>query len=333
MATYVAQQFAEEVSGSMDSLNVNCSYYITPANLIQGAIADLTGGYRRLGRIIVFIPPRRHPAWPWCRVSSFKIKPFEELQYSSNAVVTGAAGFDRIILPRAANFGAIGKCELDVVFSKPDKPESSFPQQGGGGGDQNQEMELATQSWEFAGRNFTVAQKYYKFEFSGDGPQTEDNQVQFIVPEVHVEMTRHMCLAPPKDSILQCGGKINKVAVRLGPFNWPKETVRFESCSASQKITTGQGLPFWDITYKFAILAMWGKCISAPGSSDDGRPITTMDWVGWNRVFNPAKGAWERKLNKTTNDPIHRFADDDCSLTYKNTNLVGFPVLFHPAAT
>jgi len=62
--------------------------------------------------------------------------------------------------------------------------------------------------------------------------------------------------------------------------------VRFEGATASRKLTTGQGLQFYEIGLKFAIQPSYDLCATSSSAA-------SKDFVGWNRAFNPKKGWWE----------------------------------------
>jgi hypothetical protein len=269
-------------------LTISRRMYCEPYTGIVSLMSDLFGGYRKLGKTILLIPPLRHPLFPWTRCTGIQIAPFEKMGYIPASSTTGIRGLARIPVPVNPVTGAVGKAEVTATYTLPTLPED---QADSNGGDADQQMDIASESWDFGSQRLTLLNEFYKWEINGPPKRPQDFQVTKTLAESRVQLTRHKCLTIPITTVSRLTDTINKSAFRIVNSVIPAYCCRFDGMSAARRLTTGQGLIFYEITYKFSLRLIYDYTEDAP---------TTRSYVGWNRIFNPEKGYWERLINYPT---------------------------------
>lgn len=342
--TVSGSQPLDRVGGSPGSLRIARTGFCDPYTGVLKMAADLLGGYRLVGvgpkRRIILIPPMRHPLFTWCRVTDLQIDPFEKLQYTSATKVYDVAGLKRIALPRKGNFGAEGKAKVQITYQLPTLPENAIDDNGQGqNADQN--IAIASESWDFSGRSLTIPGRYYEWKFSGPitPAQINDNLVKKEFADVSYQLVRHRCLKIPFNCISALMGTVNYNQISILNTTFPSETLLFLGMAATRNLTTAQGFPFYELTYRFKIKPTIDKivisAVPSPGGGGTMYGTSDPDFVGWNRVYNFAASAWERQREAGSNPEryIYPFDTDKASFLIKNgATVVGFRCLFDPRA-
>lgn len=318
---YQVRDFNEEVEATEDkgtsNVTITRSMYVKSYTGGKEALADLLGGYRRIGNYIVRIPPMRHPLYTWCRCSKVNLKPFggePNFNYGSSTVITGPLG-----LARQAD---AAQGVLIATYTLPTFDEQAIDSGGQGGGG-NEEKEVATETWDYGGNYITVKGDYLKWQRSGALVKNDETLVRKRIPEIDLGLVRHRVFIKPGTAITQLLGTVNYRNFNLLKENYPPETVMFIGASANRRLTAGGGLPFWEIAYKFKIQPIYDLI------KEDNADAPVKGFVGWNRFFNPVKGWWERLVYKTNvGKSVYEWDDDQPS----QHNVRGFDLLFSPKA-
>lgn len=333
---YHIQDTETQISGSQKQgrgdLTINRKMLCTPYTGVVSLMSDLFGGYRRFGRKIILIPPLRHPLFPWTRCTDIQIAPFEKMGYIPNTITNGIRGLARIPVSVNPTTGGVGKAEVTAIYTLPTLPEDANDSPGD---DADQQMDIASESWDFGSQRLTLLNEYFKWKFNGTPKRQKDFQVTKTLSETRVQLTRHKCLAIPVVTMGRLADTINRSSIRLVNSVIPPECCRFDGAAAGRKITTGQGLQFYEITYKFSLRLIYDYVIN----DEFGVFSNQKDYVGWNRIFNPEKGYWERLVNAPVYAAGERgiyLYDEDIypASTQPNAKPIkGLQYLFDPRAT
>jgi len=307
---YFFQHTQQTIEASQDpqtwkgSLKISEEGWLRPYTAIKQFISDLLGGYRLVGNRIILIPPKGHPLIPWCRCTSVKTQAFQQMQYVPHTHdVQGIAGVNRIPIPvdqSCPGDSTVGKCKVMMEYATPNLDPKSM--------DSQKEIDILSEQGEFSYKTLTIPNQFYKWEFSGAilDRDPKDHQQQKIIPEWGTQLTRHRCLTVPFQTISYLVGKINKNTFQCGPgLICPPQTCRFEGLSYQKRITTANGLKFYEITYKFKIRPEYSYIVTGynpglpPGAFGPPAPgfpkwNYAKGYVGWNRVYNFGADAWER---------------------------------------
>jgi|SRR5882672_908343 len=270
------------------SLTIKRSMYCDPYDQIVALMYDMLGGYRLFGgNTLLYVQPVSHPLFPWSRCTDLEIVPKEKMGYIPNSVVTGPLGLFRIPVPLRDGNGAsglVGSAVVTASYSLPTLTED----QTNDGGNADQQMDIASESWDFGGQRLTLLNEFYKWINNGVPKRQKDFQVTKNLSETRTQLTRHRVLKIPIGTISGLQDTINLSAFRMVNTIIPAECVRFDGASASRRLTTAQGLQYYEITYKFSLRLIYDY-------TENGG--STRSYVGWNRIYNPEKGYWERMIN------------------------------------
>ena len=296
MATYHIRDIDTKITGSQKSgksdLTISRKMFCTPYTGVPTLMGDLLGGYKLVSGRVRVIPSLRHPLFPWTRCSDVSVEGHESFGYVPNVSIAGKAGLLRTPVPVIpsgvtddwGNTG-VGSAIVTATYTLPTLPEKEA---GGGGDDADQQMDIASESWDFGGQRLTQLNEYLRWVVSGRPKRKENFLVTKTLTELRCQLVRHRVIRMPAITIGALQDTINKSQFRIVNTILPPETVRFEGASASRRITTSQGLQFYEVTYKFAIRLIVDYTESSGA---------TKTYVGWNRIYNPEKGWWERMVN------------------------------------
>lgn len=311
---YTLQEIDETISGSGQDMTITRNLMIQPYSAVGEALSDALGGYRLIGGTIQQILPVRHPVFTWCRCTGFNAQKLTQPYGQSPMVGGGVAALERVIEAK--------KAMLSLTYTMPSLAEGTLESNGAGDNPQ-QELELASEAWDFSGKELELNTDYYVFASDNQPLKGKEKKIFITVPEVTLQLTRHKCFRVPFNTISTLMNSINLAPFQLG-FNkptFPSETVRFEGLSAARKLTTGQGLEFFEVSYKFAILPVYGPLFG------------DTDFVGWNRTYYPEKGYWDYYVHASTGEKPYKYADELLPLgTSGGVPTLGLGWLFDPRA-
>ncbi len=313
-------EVSREENPSREGMTVTRTLLVEPYAERQNVIDVLLGGVYLFAGRIIRIPPHHDPWYPWCLCTDVKVTTVEQL--------VGTQAASGLLMLNARNYA--DTAQLVCTYQTPSATEPDAGLSGGSGGpggsggqgsDEQQEKDIATQSMDFSGKALTLPSAYWKWP--GDNKLLHEESVAAtkIVPNVDYALTRHLCTFVPTTAVTKLLGRVNFEPFLVKFFLWPPDTLRFDGLHVDQK-TTNKGEQYFNVTYKFAIQPTYDK-------------IETGDTthVGWNRLFRPQTGRWERP--ECVGDPgrfVHLY-DSQITQTIRGRTVTGFDLLFHPAAT
>jgi len=314
---YTVVEVTRKTSGSWATLQVVRTLQIAPYASEPECIADLLGYVKLVGRRrLVRVLPARDPYYRWLRCTSAESAPIGNLLKGTNLAATGKLQ----LLAR----GTADIAVINATYTPPNVDTDDYDRSGGSGGNENTEKEIATETWEFSGRNRPLPNQFLKWEFTNQplAANISETQAWEIEPHIDYRVTRHMCIRKPTQAILKLLGTINKRVFNIRGESYPIGTVRLDTVSASRRTST-QGFPFTEVTYGFSIFPLF----------DTIEPGNVVDFVTWNRRFDPIEAYWQRIVwSKRPTRRLHRFDDDMLSQTIGGRTISGFDLLYHPAA-
>jgi hypothetical protein len=148
------------------------------------------------------------------------------------------------------------------------------------------------------------------------------------LPRVDFTTVRHFCLNLPFGAITKLIGRVNKSPFVTRRFVWAPEMLRFEGAGEAEKVTN-RGIPFMEATYKFSVQPVYDLT-----ADDEGSGLQILQYVGWNRLYRPDTGQWERPEVATIPGKRPYQLDEDApGQTLGGRQVKGFDLLFHPAAS
>jgi hypothetical protein len=296
---------------------------------------DLLGGYRIVGRRIVLIPPLRHPLFTWCRATDVQIDGMGSWQYSGAGTTTNLNSLRRIALPREPNFGAEKPAVVQITYTLPTINDDD--NQAGNTADE--QMAIASESWNFSSRSLTIPGRFYQWKFSGaiDPVTYSDNLVKKEFSECEYQLVRHRCLTIPINCISALSGTTNANPITIIKTTFPAETLLFLGLAATRQLTTSQGFPFYEITYRFKVkTTVEDYAMTSLGYSGVRDTDYALGFVGWNRVYNFKTALWERWQEYKAGGGgryLYLYDTDKVSFIRRNGSTVdGFKTLFDPRA-
>jgi hypothetical protein len=271
------------------TLSIERQFYCDPYNQIVTLMFDMLGGYKLFSNFLLYVQPMSHPLFPWARCTDLSIEPKEVMGYVPAASVAGPFGLTkRIPVPLDNGLpGAVGEAIVTATYNLPTLTEA---QNSSSGGNADQQMDIASEQWDFGGQRLTQLNEFYKWIVNGIPKRQKDFQVTKNLSETRTQLTRHRVLRIPIGTISGLQDTINLHPFRMVNTIIPAECVRFDGASASRRLTSAQGLQFYELTYKFALRLIYDYIETG----------STRTYVGWNRIYNPEKGYWERMLNTPT---------------------------------
>ena len=319
-----------EWSASRDGVQVVRTLRVTPYSEASYVADLLLGGVRIIGGFLFRIPPARDPYFPACICS--KVETEEGIGAFTG---TAASGLNNLIVKASYANGCRLRVTYDTITSTNDPRDGDLEDPPGpaqmptGQGHEptnQQEIDLANETWDFSAQQLTHDGKHLGFQetTTGEPNQLVSNIRPFVtvtVPMVQLTLTRHYVIRPPYSAIKALVGCVNEFPFGKTRNKWPIETVRFDGVQSMRKLTSF-GFKYWDLTYKFALMLLNAK------SESGTRAIA----VGWNRQYDPKTGIW--RLVSAINDRNKHLYDYDTphEQTLKGVLVQGFNCLFHPRA-
>ena len=303
MPTYTLLDISREENVTPEGIEVTRVFHCTPYSARAAVYDTLIGGVRLRGGILSRVLPASDPYFPWCRVDSIQTSMLDE-----DYLVSPSPGVSPLRVGSPYN----GPAVMTVHYKT---PHYTAPE----------EIELVNQSWEFSAQNLTLPNERYGWKNDDPiSPSNDDDPSELLafsgiaatktIPRLEYAITRHLIPRKPINAIMKLLGRINKTTFTVGRDRYPPGTLRFDSASASQKVTN-RGIKFFDVTYKFAVMPVFDWI--------DEKKLK-QGFVTWNRLFDPRKGFWRRVvLFKDPKRGIYLFDTDIKGLKSK-----GFRLLF-----
>lgn len=274
------------------------------------AYRDLLGGVVIYQGRVYRRPPAPDPFFPWCRVTSIKMGKIEEDQ------LLGQSTDDALTVSRDYT----GPLILTVTYKTPTTDQTQADDQNSS---EQQEIEIATESFEFSAQSLTLPNDHFVWESTYGSSQKflvqEGLQATKLFPTVQYVLQRHLCVRLPTGAILNNLGRVNSAAFTVRKTTWPAECLRFDGASCSHKISSF-GEKFWDITYKFSGQPTYDYIETGYES-----------YVGWNRLYRPSENRYERPvLSSNSSRRIYQLDSGTPLQIIAGRQVGGFKQLFHP---
>jgi hypothetical protein len=305
-------------------LSIITTYRVSPGSAVIEFMQRLAGGPKQLGNRIVFVRPHADPQCPWLYAQDITSAPLDDSYPSLGSAdnsFTVPAHYDEMMVTATYKRPKFEVPEGGDSTDSTDKPETPS-------GDETEEIELATASWDFAGQSQKIPGSRLGWD-NGAGAidkliqNTGNDSATWVIPTIQIASVRHFVPVKPSTAITSMYGRINKSAFRIGGDTWAAETIRFDGASVSRKYTN-RGAKYFELTYKFAIMPVYDKIGS--GAFDFG-------YVGWNRKYDFDAGYWRKVITAGTVQRAIFLLDEDApTQTIGGRVVKGFNLLFHPAA-
>jgi hypothetical protein len=316
VASYTLTTISRKEKFSRSESSVTRVMDCVPYSARFAAYDDLIGGVTLVGGRLVRRFPARDPDAPWLWVDSVEMEVWDEDPGSMSTAALPLTSAEQYVAARMT----VTYKHLDVQSTQPTQNEQ-------------QEIDLATESWNDRSRNLQLPNVWYSWEGDvagqNDGLLANQNQQAFVYqPEAELILVRHLVPTIPLNAFLTQQGRINKNTYTWKTFTFPPETLRFEKWRATRKFTT-RGIKFYELGLTFGVRSIY----SAIDKNN------TQGWVGWNRVFDPRKGFYRRikSVNPAAGGMTRYLHEYDTDGPTQNlgggTPKAGFALLFHPAAT
>lgn len=293
----------------------------------HGLVAStLLGGINYVGGRLVRTLPYSDPHIPWAFCSSVDVDGVG--QYIGVGPLSG------ISMLGVWNNG-YDIARMTVTYETLQQTQQEMQASGGPSTTDVEEMELASQSWDISAQVLTLPNDRYRWE-NNPGlsmAQTGTNATK-VTPKMDLAIVRHYCVNRPLNAMRALVGRVNSTAYVIGGVSYPAETLRFDGATISQKITN-QGVKFFEINYKFAVQCEYDVCHYTNEITQVDNPkivvvpaLVRNEWVGWNRLFRPDRGAWD--YVRLVSDGTTKIYKPDTDII--QGNVPGFRLLFHPLA-
>lgn len=316
---YQLREIDETMSGSHRDLTITRNFFCEPYSGVGGALLDALGGYYNIGGGILQVQPARHPVFPWCRVSGFNVSKFT--QPIGQTAIAGVAALERTL--------EAAKCQLSLTYSMPTLTQGTLDNQGGGQ-NSDEEIELASESYDFGGKELQLDNDYFVIASTNRQKASKNSNVFKTIPEMTMQLVRHRCIKIPFLTIAALTNTINKSTFNIGitRTSFPSDIVRFEGCGAQRKITTAQGFQFYEITYKFAVLLTYDWTYTAIGDTIE------LGFPGWNRVWDEEEDRYDFYTHSKSGRKSYLYDEDVVApVTVGGVLVNGFRHLFNPLAS
>ena len=320
-----------EWSAGRDGIQVVRTLRVTPYNEVSYVADLLLGGVRLIGGFLFRVPPARDPFFNACICT--KVEADEGIGAWTG---TAASGINNLIIKSSYAEGCRIRVTYETLDSTLDPRDGDWadpPAPGqlpsGGGHDptNQQEIDLASETWDYAAQQLTYDAKHLvtKSEASSEPRELANNLFPFVtttVPQVTLTLTRKYCIRPPFQAIRYLVGTVNKSEFGKTSRKFPIETIRFDGLHAARQITSF-GYRMFELQYKFAMMTLVGT-VENGGITD----------VGWLRKYDPRDGRWYLVSSvNNLNKYLYDYDEDLRSQTINGSAVRGFNLLFHPRAT
>jgi|LakMenEpi03Aug12_release.lakeMendotaPanAssembly.Ray.scaffolds.fasta_scaffold73410_2 hypothetical protein len=317
---------------SRDGLTVTRVMDVTPYSAAAPLAYEMLGGPRVLNGRVYRRLPERDPWLKQCFCESIDSEGMGKFDGFNGEVFTPS-----VVLASKSKYDF---ARLTVTYKTPEKntPEEEEAASGENSSEQA-EIELATQSWDFSSTSLTLPLSQFKTKYgivNTTAQQQGTNGIK-VFPKIDYTLARTRLATRPIVAITSLVGRVNKNKFNLGVAIWPPETLRFEGANISQRVTM-DGFKYFDINYKFTIMPIYDLVATTQetevaGSGSSAPSVITpsakkMDFVGWNRVYIPARGCWDYLVEVADETrKIYRYDTE-----YSQGFATGFSCLFHPRA-
>ena len=316
---------------SREGVTVTRHLRVTPYTDV-GYVADLLlGGCRIIGGRLFRIWPARDPIYPWCictKVDEEGLGAYTGTAESGlqNLIksTSYAQGSRLVVTYETPTSGQSTMNPADGDLEDPPGAPSSPPTGGGAEPTNQQEIDLASESYDYGYQYQPISGQFVGFAPSvGATPDrllTETGiYLQKRIPKIETTLIRHYVVRAPWTAIGQMMGTVNKSAFVRGRVSWPIETMRFEGLQTQRKLTSF-GVKFWELTFKFSILILYDK-VNGGGKA----------YVGWQRMYDVKTGWWSYVVGvQDRNRTLFEYDEDNASQTIGGATVAGFKLLFHP---
>jgi hypothetical protein len=310
-------------------VEVTRKFRVIPYSAVETVCDKLLGYVTLVGDGIVRVPPHKDPYTnSWCVQAD--VDPVEALNSPGNSVVNLAA-LDARNYSESAWITATYK-PIDV-----DQPAGSSSTNSS-----QQEIDLASESYDYGGRMERVPNQFWAWDEGTDTVLLAKERYEATrnIPDVKLQLVRHLCVTRPHQAISRLCGRVNKSIFRVVKTEFAAETLRFDGLHAQRRISARvssiERLPLWELTYKFEYIPVYDYTESG-----------AQEYVGWNRKFRSTiengvgnrSGQWQRPvLFNDKGKPLDAKRglfdfDEDVTQTLRGKTVKGFALLFHPSAT
>jgi hypothetical protein len=324
-------EISREQTCNRDSVSVTRVLDVEPYASWYDMCSLLLGGVRLVGGFLYRVPPLTDPYLPWAFCKTVRVEGIGTFHG------TGAA----VPAIQLASRNYYRRARLHVTYESLQQTEQEMNNAAGQNGGQSdaQEIELASQSIDVSAQQLTLPNKYFKWRYSPNLSLAQQGvNATKTIPQMKTVLVRHFVITRPLNAIAALIGRVNYSSFRVGTATWPPETLRFDGAVCNQKITN-LGVKFHEIQYTFAVLPVYDDIALSTETYSPGNPNAVVTpstkakaWVGWNRVYNPARGHWDRPVQ--VGDPLKGVYEYDNAI-YQNLvggAVSGFRLLFHPGA-
>lgn len=300
---------------SQEGATITRTFRVEPYSSYPEVVARLLGTVVLDGTTLVRTPPASDPYIPaaFCR----------EVKVEGVGVYGTTATGDPATMIAAQNGYECG-ARLVCTYKTLDYTENDSINMATGSVDT--EVEITSESFDVSARQLTLPNDRYKWKGTTALLTNTNTGATKTIPQMTYELARHYVLRLPIEAITTLLGKINEQDFYVNDNKFPAECLRFDSCLIRRKVSY-QGLKYYEVTYKLAVQPTYDKY------KVDGSGIQSTGYVGWNRLFRPDTGQWEKPV----------LASDDSTTIYKLDTTVdqeidgatvpGFDLLFHPKAS
>ena len=301
-------------------LSIERTFYLTPFAAYPRVLDGFLGGVRLVGGRLIRVAPLRDPYHPFAVCMDVAVDmvhgeavatggPFASAALAAASVEAptgGAMVRTSWRIPRPGEIGAgVDEGTGDAAFGNNATPQ--------------QERNFAEESFTFSAKNITLPNDRLKWDGSNEALSNTNVQAVKTIPHIDYTLTRHFLLKLPHLALTKLMGRINENTFRVADVVWPAECVRLDGGSAQRKITLG-GLPFYDLTLRWAIQPTWDNV--EDGASNDPA------FVGWNRFFRPDTALWEYAVHVADTSKNVYELDTGISQTGLGKTITGFDLLF-----
>jgi hypothetical protein len=310
----VVREEKRTVTHKRDGVTVVRHLTVEPASDVPLVTARLLGGIDIVGGVAVRIFPHRDPVYPWATCESVDEEPVDQTENPAGSDA-GLAMLDVKNFPEMAR--------LKATYTTPDHKEDQQQQ--------NDEKELASESYDFGARHLTLpSDQMLVYGLPDKLLKGENLAATKTIPTLTAVIVRHYCAQVPFDAIVKLTGRVNKSTVRLISYTYAPEMVRFDGAADSRKLTN-KGVPYFELTLKFSVQTAF-DFITTPPEPNPLFPDNGKGFVGWNRVYIPKLKYWEYVVWAADQQRRIYLYDEDIQQTIRTTTVKGFSLLFHPAA-
>jgi hypothetical protein len=272
MATMMFDE-GNEIKYEPGGITITREMRVTPYKDHVLVAAKLFGGVQLVGRRLIRFPPARHPLLPWCFCQGIEVKGVGSF---INSAIPGSGAIPVVALAGVGDYPD-GGAHLTITYKTPDVSQQNVDQAQGPSQSTQSEIELASEQFDFSSQQLSLPGTFYVWSGGTELVGTRDQPNLSLVktlPRIDYTLTRHYCLIMPTTAIRQMLGKINKSNFIVNGQIYPPDTLRFDGAQVSRKVNF-VGLRFYEITYKFAVNAVFDNILGSFGAVTNAPPSGT----------------------------------------------------------